>query len=733
MNRSLSGAKLRATDGYDAALDRFLQVRARTEMLAAPLSAEDQGLQSMADASPTKWHRAHTTWFFEEFVLKDVDGYVPFQPVFGFLFNSYYEAVGVRLPRPQRGLLSRPDAAQIALYRATVDDAMRLRLRAGAFDAERLGRLELGLNHEEQHQELMLCDILHAFAQNPLCPAYRATARTLPQTRVEALSFRHVEGGTVEIGHAGDGFAFDHEGPRHEVQLGAFAIADRLVTNREWLAFMAAGGYRDPRPWLADGWAMAVANAWQAPLYWCWHDDVWHELTLTGLAALDLDAPVCHISFYEADAYARWCGKRLPREAEWEVVARTFSHDTGNFLEQDYLRPVPGLGPQFYGDCWEWTQSPYMPYPGFVPGTGAIGEYNGKFMLNQLVLRGGSCVTPRGHIRASYRNFFYPHQRWQFMGVRLAADGLSPHITSHSGFRHEVIEGLAQAQKTLPSKYLYDAAGARLFERICKLDEYYLTRAEIRLLGEVVGEMAAELAPSTALVEFGSGSSTKTRLLLDGFAAVTAYVPIEINRELLLNCSRDLGAAYPRLAIYPVATDFTQTFQVPEAVSASPLLGFFPGSTIGNLLAVDAIRFLARARKSLGARGQLLIGIDLVKDPSLLRTAYDDAKGITAAFNKNLLVRINRALAADFELDAFVHEARWNANLTRIEMHLVSTQNQRVTVAGRNFSFTTGESIHTENSHKYSLAGFAALSREAGWTVKTQWQDKAGYAVLLLA
>jgi dimethylhistidine N-methyltransferase len=733
MNLNLSGAKLRATEDYDALRDRFLEVRARTERLAAPLSAEDQCLQSMADASPTKWHRAHTTWFFEEFVLKGVDGYRPFHPRFGFLFNSYYEAVGARHPRPQRGLLSRPDAAQIATYRAYVDDAMELRLRAGAFDAERLLRIDLGLNHEEQHQELILCDILHAFAQNPLNPAYNPAPKAVPRARVDALNFRTFAGGRVGVGHLGEGFAFDNEGPFHEVQLGAFAIAERLVTNREWLAFMAAGGYREPLLWLADGWAMAVANAWQAPLYWRRHDDAWYELTLNGLVALDLDAPVCHVSFYEAEAYARWCGKRLPREAEWELVARSLSPDSGNFLEQEYFCPVPAQGPQFYGDCWEWTQSPYVPYPGFVPGAGAIGEYNGKFMINQMVLRGGSCATPKDHIRASYRNFFYPHQRWQFMGVRLAADCPSPRISSGSGFRRDVIEGLAQAQKTLPSKYFYDAVGSQLFERICELDEYYLTRAEVRLLGQLVGELAPDLAPATALVEFGSGSSTKTRLLLDGIPAITAYVPIEINRALLLACARDLGAAYPQLAIYPVPADFTQAFQVPEAVRGSPLLGFFPGSTIGNLHTADAVRFLAEARTRLGAKGQLLIGIDLVKDPGLLRAAYDDAQGITAAFNKNLLVRINRELVADFELEAFAHEARWNAERARIEMHLVSRRAQIVTVGGRHFSFAAGETIHTENSHKYTLAGFAELGRRAGWKMKTYWLDDAGYAVLLLA
>ena len=557
----------------------------------------------MADASPTKWHRAHTTWFFEEFVLKDVASYRPFHPQFGFLFNSYYEAVGRRHPRSQRGLLSRPAAAEIGLYRAHVDEAMAQRLRAGAFDAERLQRIELGLNHEEQHQELMLCDILHAFAQNPLFPAYRDMPKAVPQSPVRDLSFRDCEGGRVHIGHRAEGFAFDNEGPWYEVVLQPFAIAERLVTNGEWLAFMAAGGYREPRLWLADGWAMAQAENWQAPLYWHRHEGAWHELTLGGLAPLARDAPVCHVSFYEADAYARWCAKRLPREAEWEFAARAASKDAANFLEQDYLHPLPAQGPQYYGDCWEWTQSPYVPYPGFAPGPGAIGEYNGKFMVNQMVLRGGSCVTPQDHIRASYRNFFYPHQRWQFMGVRLAADCPSRRSKPGSGFLLDVIEGLSQAQKTLPSKYLYDREGSHLFERICDLEEYYLTRAEIRLLGASVGALTEELHPATALVEFGSGASTKTRLLLDGVDAITSYVPIEINRALLLACAKDLAVAYPKLAIFPIEADFTAAFQLPDAVRDCPLLGFFPGSTIGNLEAAEAVRFLESARKGLSAEG----------------------------------------------------------------------------------------------------------------------------------
>ncbi|MDE2464080.1 MAG: ergothioneine biosynthesis protein EgtB, partial [Alphaproteobacteria bacterium] len=573
-------------------------------------------------------------------------------------------------------------------------------LRAGTLDGERASRIELGLNHEEQHQELLLTDILHAFAQNPLLPAYHAPPSPAPvAAAAREMGFRHCDGGRVAIGFAGDGFAFDNEGPRHEVILAPFAIADRLVTNQEWLAFIEAGGYREPRLWLADGWAVACANAWQAPLYWRYEDGAWRMLTLNGLVPLELDAPVCHVSLYEADAYARWCNRRLPLEAEWELAAQAEAKEQGNFQESGHLRPIPARTAQFFGDCWEWTASPYAPYPGFVPQSGAIGEYNGKFMINQMVLRGGSCATPGGHIRASYRNFFHPHQRWQFMGVRLASDLPRSRSRSVSGFSRDVADGLSRAQKELPSKYLYDTQGSELFERICTLDEYYPTRTETALLADVVKSLASCLLPGTTLVEFGSGSSTKTRLLLDGLGAICAYVPIDINRDFLLGCAKSLDAQYPRLSIHPVAADFLGPFQVPQAVRGTPMLGFFPGSTIGNLIDAEAVRFLKRVRESLGENGRLLIGIDLAKDIACLRAAYDDARGITAAFNKNLLVRINRELSADFELEAFDHEARWNPQFQRIEMHLVSRSAQVVHVNGRPYHFAAGETIHTENSH----------------------------------
>jgi len=404
-------------------------VRGETERLAAPLSDEDQVIQSMPDASPTKWHRAHVTWFFETLVLlPHKAGYQPFHEQFVYLFNSYYESVGERHPRPERGMLSRPPAAEIAAYRAHVDDAM------AAFTAEaddeawhNAGPLVvLGLHHEQQHQELILMDILHAFSRNAVFPAYQSY-RAAPARKAPALKWFDHDGGVCEIGHAGVEFAFDNEGPRHKVFVEPFRLASRPITNGEWKDFIDDGGYRQPMLWLSDGWAMAQQQGWQAPLYWRQVDGDWMAMSLSGLQQLNDQAPVCHISYYEADAFARWAGKRLPTEAEWEVMAAPLPV-AGNFVGQGLLRPAPAPGSdidapeQMFGDVWEWTQSPYGPYPGFKPVTGAVGEYNGKFMANQMVLRGGACVTPDGHARATYRNFFYPHMRWQFGGARLADD-----------------------------------------------------------------------------------------------------------------------------------------------------------------------------------------------------------------------------------------------------------------------------------------------------------------------
>jgi ergothioneine biosynthesis protein EgtB len=408
-------------------LARYHQVRAAMEAAARPLSAEDMGVQSMQDASPTKWHLAHTSWFYETFVLSDpvFGGYRDFDPAFNFLFNSYYEAVGDRHPRPKRGLLTRPTADEVLRYRAHVDAAMADRLpRLKEADFHRLRPIiELGLNHEQQHLELIHTDIKHAFSQNPLRPAYRELTRP-QECQVPPLSWSEFDAGVRRIGHVGDDFAFDNEAPSHREFLEPFAIASRLVTCGEFLTFITDRGYERPELWLSDGWASRKLHGWEAPLFWERQGDRWSIFTLGGMRALTKSEPVCHVSFYEADAYARWANARLPTEGEWEVAC-TDAPVAGNLLEEDRLHPTALTNDgtpiaQLFGDVWEWTQSPYGPYPGYAPPAGALGEYNGKFMCNQMVLRGGSCVTPRSHLRATYRNFFPPEARWQFSGLRLA-------------------------------------------------------------------------------------------------------------------------------------------------------------------------------------------------------------------------------------------------------------------------------------------------------------------------
>jgi ergothioneine biosynthesis protein EgtB len=403
----------------------YLDVRRATGALCSGLSAEDCALQSMPDASPVKWHLAHTSWFFETFVLeRGLPGYRPFHPRFRALYNSYYVGVGERHPRPERGLLSRPSLEEIRAYREHVDAHVARWVERARPDEGALGVFELGLHHEQQHQELIVTDFKHLLSRNPLRPAF-VSSQPAFAVRPRPAQWIAFPAGMREIGHAGGGFCFDNEQPRHRAYLDAFRLASRAVTNRDYLAFVDGGGYRRPELWLSDGWDACVAQRWSAPLYWEQVDGQWQVFTASGMQPLAPDQPVCHVSYYEADAFARWSGARLPTEAEWETAAAD-CEVSGNFAESRRFEPAPGPAldglQQMFGDVWEWTASAYLGYPGYRPAPGAVGEYNGKFMVNQFVLRGGSCATPQSHIRATYRNFFPPAARWQLTGIRLARD-----------------------------------------------------------------------------------------------------------------------------------------------------------------------------------------------------------------------------------------------------------------------------------------------------------------------
>ncbi len=748
-----------------AIVEQLRRTRRLTEVLAATLAPEDQVVQSMDDVSPTKWHRAHTTWFFETFVLvPHLPGYRPVHPTYDYLFNSYYEQVGDRHPRNRRGVISRPTCDEVAEYRAAVDRALD-ELVDGA-DAEVLAAvtplLELGTHHEQQHQELLLMDIKHVFSCNPLRPVYRFGTASLSGPATEPLRWVPVApDDLVAIGADGEGFAFDNEGPRHRALVEPFHLADRLVTEGEWLAFIDDGGYHRAELWLSEGWATVRAERWEAPLYWDRDDDGWSVFTLGGTRPV-LDAtPVVHVSFFEADAYARWAGHRLPTEEEWEVAATSLAaDDLPNDLAVGALHPRPaskaadhGLR-QLLGDGWEWTASAYRPYPRFAPVPGAIGEYNGKFMSNQMVLRGAAPVTPGGHARPTYRNFFPPAARWAFSTVRLAADDAvhgahraptvvhEPVIDVHlhpadldDALRRDVVAGLGAPQATLPPKWFYDDRGSELFDRITRLEAYYPTRREREILEREAGAIATASGADT-LVELGSGTSDKTRLLLDALTAtgqLRRFVPFDVSEGILRWSAAAIAQRYPGIEVHGVVGDFDH--HLGRIPAGGRRMVAFLGGTVGNYEPVARARLLADLHDALAPGDSLLLGTDLVKDPARLVAAYDDPEGVTAEFDRNVLRVLARELDAVVDPEGWDHEARWDVEAERIEMHLRPRGPQRITVAslGLDRTFADGETIHTEISAKFRRGGVAAELAAAGFTLTHWWTDADGDFALSLS
>ncbi len=738
------------TEGTAAA--RYLRVRRRTEALVAPLSPEDATAQSMPEASPAKWHLAHTAWFFETFLLlPHLPGYAPHDPAFSVLFNSYYQSVGPQFPRPRRGLITRPGLREVLAYRAHVDRGMARLLETADPKGPVAALVLLGMAHEEQHQELILTDIKHLLAQNPLRPAY---AGRWPLTAVAPVprAFVSFAGGLCEVGHDGAGFAFDNEGPRHRVVLAPFALASHPVTCGEWIAFIEDGGYRRPELWLAAGWDRRLAEDWEAPLYWRREGDGWRVFTLHGEAPVDPHAPVVHVSYFEADAFARWAGARLPTEAEWEVASAGVAL-CGNFADSGALHPLAPRAPagaghlaQMFGDVWEWTSSAYAPYPGFRPAAGAIGEYNGKFMSGQQVLRGGSCLTPPGHVRATYRNFFPPEARWQASGLRLAQDaggggtGLTPRtprfldLAAPSDMAGAIASGLAARPARLPAGLFYDPVGARLFEAITALPEYGLTRAEAGLLsahgGAIAAEARARLGASFQLIDLGAGNCAKAEALLPVLRPCR-YVAIDISADFLRTALARVQSAFPLLETVGIGLDFARGLQLPADLAACPTLFFYPGSSIGNFGEDEALSFLAGLRAAV-PRAVLVVGFDLVRDAEVLVQAYDDPAGVTAAFNRNILTNANRVAGTDFAPERWRHVAVWNAADQRIEMYLEAQAAMTVRWPGGARAFAAGERILTEISTKWTESRIRALLGQAGFGPVRLWTDAAsGFAVAL--
>tara|TARA_R110000782_G_scaffold12913_5_gene38264 strand:- start:7279 stop:9654 length:2376 start_codon:yes stop_codon:yes gene_type:complete len=760
--------------------ERYTRIRNTTNRLCEPLSAEDMVVQAVEETSPAKWHLAHTTWFFETFVLEAFEpGFRAFNPAFRVLFNSYYQQVGERHPRPRRGVLTRPGLGEVMAYRDTVDDRVRSLLRsAPARDRASFAPLiELGLQHEQQHQELLLMDVKRLLHMNPTGPAY-AIGGEPPAPGVPAVpgddAWIACDGGLVEIGHPGGGFAYDNEGPRHRRWVEPFEIAARPVTNAAFAAFIADGGYERPELWLDEGWSAVLAEGWACPLYWRRHAGAWTEFTHAGIRPLDPHATACHLSFFEAEAFARWAGARLPTEAEWEAAATPVwerSVRDGMFLD----RPEPAghpagdahldayvPGPRgMAGGVWEWTRSAHEPYPGYRTPSGAIGEYNGKFMCGSFVLRGGSCVTPSDHIRLTYRNFFRPGARWAFAGVRLARDaapagrprlpertasgtqddgtrsGVLPTIrgpqTTHD-FAKDAAAGLARtdAPRHVPPKYLYDARGSRLFDAICETEEYYVPDAEREILATSGVEIAAAIGPGAVVIEPGAGDGSKAAMLLGALERPRMYVPVEISSEALRAGAERVARACPGLAVQPVCAGFRAGLDALRGVPGVPRTVYFAGSTIGNMERPEREELLGCFARAAGVTGRLLVGFDLRKDAGVLGRAYDDAGGVSARFALNLIERLNRELGAGLDQDAFRYEAVWDAAESRIEMALVCERDQTARVAGTEIPLPAGDRIVTERSYKFTPEMIREEAAAAGLIPTRVWTDAREWFSLVL-